>query len=81
LQKGFNTRNLKTLTVFTDLIHIPAFMYAMWMNPVIGWKDEKNQQHIYHTAQNGERDKMGRKYAKPVRSRQACMRISFTKWK
>jgi hypothetical protein len=24
---------------------------------------------------------MGRKYAKPVRSRQACMRISFTKWK
>jgi hypothetical protein len=48
---------------------------------VIGWKDEKNQQHIYHTAQIGERDKMGRKYAKPVRSRQACMRISFTKWK
>ncbi len=46
---------------------------------MIGWKDEKNQQHIYHTAQNGERDKMGRKYAKPVRSRQACMRISFYK--
>jgi hypothetical protein len=47
----------------------------------MGWKDEKNQQHIYHTAQNRERDKMGRKYAKTVRSRQACTRISFTKWK